>query len=279
VSGKTRLFELAQQIERTNMKTRTRLFAIAMLVAAAPAGFAQPVITCQPQNQTNIAGTIATFSVCATGAPPLSYQWRSYAGTTSFTNIPWGTGATLRLTNVQPTTRRFGVVVSDAGGSVTSVLASLNVPLSLTMQPTNSTADLGATATFTVLAAGTPAPRYQWRFEGQNLLNRTNAALYLRNLKLTDAVDYTVVVTNTAGAITSQVATLTVVTPTIIRTTGTNILLIIADDYGTDASSLYNTNAGVSLRALPTSIRCTIPACCSAMPTPIPPVRRRDRVV
>src|SRR5438132_7323948 len=92
--------------------TKTRLLAVAMSLATFTSVFGQPVITNQPQNQTNIAGTTATFTVGATGTPPLSFQWRSYANATTFTNIPWGTDAALQLTNVQPTSRKFGVVVS-----------------------------------------------------------------------------------------------------------------------------------------------------------------------
>ena len=35
-----------------------------------------PIITLQPQSQTNMAGTAANFSVMATGFTPLSYQWQ-----------------------------------------------------------------------------------------------------------------------------------------------------------------------------------------------------------
>lgn len=95
------------------------LLLLALNVGLAPV-VAQPVITSQPQNQTNFAGTTATFEVSVTGTEPLSYQWRSYvnAASSSYTNIPFGTEASLVLTNVQPTTRGFAVVVTDAGGAV-----------------------------------------------------------------------------------------------------------------------------------------------------------------
>src|SRR6185436_17828649 len=35
-----------------------------------------PTITTQPANQTLTAGQTATFSVVASGTPPLSYQWQ-----------------------------------------------------------------------------------------------------------------------------------------------------------------------------------------------------------
>src|SRR6185436_13353240 len=111
---------------------RARLCTVAMSLATFTQVFGQPIITLQPQNQTNIAGTTATFTIGATGAEPLSYQWRSYvAAGTSFTNLPFGTEATLVLINAQPTTRLFAVVVTDSGVpslSVTSSpLASLTV--------------------------------------------------------------------------------------------------------------------------------------------------------
>ena len=235
--------------------TRTGLFAVAMSLAGFIQVFGQPVITNQPQNQTNVAGTTAMFTVSATGAEPLSYQWRSHANTTTFTNIPFGTEATLMLTNVQPTGRRFAVVVTDSGGlsATSSPLATLTVllPPSLTASPSNQIAEVGDTVTFSALAAGTPPLFYQWLFQDGTLPNRTKTNLYLRTVQLTNAGAYKVVVTNVAGSATSQVATLTVVAPAITRTSGTNILLVIADDYGTDSLSLYNTNASASLPPTP----------------------------
>ena len=125
--------------------------------------WAQPVITNQPQSQSAVMGSNVTFSVGATGTPPLTYQWRSYANSTSFTNIPNATNATLLLTNVQPTNRRFGVVVSDGVelSATSSPLATLTVfvPPTITTHPTNQLAEPGSTATFRVVATGT-APTY-----------------------------------------------------------------------------------------------------------------------
>ena len=54
-----------------------------------------PTITAQPQSRTNYFGTLATFSVGATGTEPLSYQWLKGG-----TNLAAGTDALLTLTNV-----------------------------------------------------------------------------------------------------------------------------------------------------------------------------------
>jgi hypothetical protein len=79
---------------------KTNLLTILALHLGLAAVLAQPVITNQPQNQTAIAGATAMFTVGATSTEPLSYQWRSHDNSTTFTNIPFGTEATLTLTNV-----------------------------------------------------------------------------------------------------------------------------------------------------------------------------------
>jgi len=192
------------------MKTKSQLLRAGLVLGLIHGAWAQPIITNQPQNQTNLAGTTATFTVGATGVEPLSYQWRSYANVSSFTNIPFGTEATLVLTNVQPTTRQFGVVVTDSGGSSNSSLASLTVltPPSITVQPAVQIMTVGATASFAVTATGTATLAYQWRFNDADLADKTNRTFSLANVQLTNAGNYTVVVTNAFGSVTSQVAAL-----------------------------------------------------------------------
>ena len=191
------------------MKTKSHLLRAGLVFGLIHSAWAQPIITNQPQSQTNLAGTTATFTVGATGVEPLSYQWRSHANATSFTNLPFGTEATLVLSNVQPTTRLFAVVVSDSGGSVTSSpLASLTVlaPPAITVQPAVRILTVGATASFTVTATGTAPLAYQWRFNSVNLADKTNRTFSVTNAQLTNTGNYTVVVTNAYGSVTSRVA-------------------------------------------------------------------------
>ena len=80
----------------------------------------------------------------------------------------------------------------------------------ITTQPTNTTVTVGATATFSVSASGTPSLSYLWNFNGNNLLTATNPALVITNAQFTNAGTYFVVVTNTAGSATSSNAVLVV---------------------------------------------------------------------
>lgn len=82
-----------------------------------------PSITQQPLSQTNIVGSTVSFSVTATGTPPLAYQWEKDGA-----NLSGQTNASLTLTNVQlADAGQYRVVVSNAVGSVTSGEATLTV--------------------------------------------------------------------------------------------------------------------------------------------------------
>ncbi len=83
-----------------------------------------PSITTQPTSQAVIAGQTATFSVMASGAAPLTYQWNkngaaiSGATSTTYTTTP---------TSTSDSGLQFTVVVSNSVGSVTSNPATLTV--------------------------------------------------------------------------------------------------------------------------------------------------------
>lgn len=75
----------------------------------------------------------------------------------------------------------------------------------------------GENALFSVTATGTPPLAYHWRFNGAPLGGPNGDTLSLLNVLPTEAGDYSVIVSNVAGAVTSAVATLTVlVAPEII---------------------------------------------------------------
>ncbi len=80
----------------------------------------------------------------------------------------------------------------------------------ITTQPSSLTNIAGTTATFSVEATGTDALHYQWQFNTLERTDQTNAMLILTNVQTGNAGSYTVVITNVDGAVTSAVATLTV---------------------------------------------------------------------
>ncbi len=80
----------------------------------------------------------------------------------------------------------------------------------ITTQPTNKTASAGSATSFSVAAFGHPTPTYQWRKNGTNLLGAKNATLAISSPTLYDNGTYSVVVSNSAGSITSSNAVLTI---------------------------------------------------------------------
>src|SRR6266496_4181093 len=109
----------------------------------------------------------------------------------------------------------------------------------ITTQPSSLTNIAGTTATFSVEATGTEPLHYQWQFNTLERTDQTNAVLVLTNVQTGDAGSYTVVITNVDGAVTSAVATLTVlVSPRInfLRLSGKSAT-------SQDISHLYRSNS------------------------------------
>jgi hypothetical protein len=189
---------------------KTIAFVVGIFLAMLSHASAQPAIPGQPQSRTNVVGTTATFSVIATGSPPLCYQWvlNSLAN-----RLPGATNDTLILPNVQASNAgNYRVVITNDAGSILSAAARLTVvfPPVITNQPVSLTGFRGNPVTFRVGAGGTLPLGYQWYFNDTILPDQTNGSLTLPSVSDLDAGDYSVTVINPYGAATSRVARLTI---------------------------------------------------------------------
>jgi len=167
-----------------------------------------PTILVQPQSQTVEPGSNATFTVTASGATTLYYQWRFGGG-----ELSGATTSALAITNAQPVNAgSYTVVVTNAVGSVTSSPATLSVGSApvITSQPESQSVTVGMTVNFSVTSTGTSPLAYQWRFNGANLTGATASSLTLANVQTADAGSYSVVITNIAGSTGSADAVLAV---------------------------------------------------------------------
>jgi endonuclease/exonuclease/phosphatase family metal-dependent hydrolase len=169
-----------------------------------------PSITTQPQSQVVSPGSNVTFSVTADGTAPLAYQWL-FNGTNiiSGATTNFYTLASAQFTNAG----NYSVIVTNLYGSITSsnaVLTVTNLPPAITKQPQSQTVVIGQDAAFTVTAAGAAPLSYQWFLGGTNISGANTNAYTRSNVQTNDAGDYSVVITNVSGAVTSSVATLTV---------------------------------------------------------------------
>lgn len=174
----------------------------------------RPVIVGQPQSQTVTNGGDVTFTVHARSHYTLNYQWQKDG-----TNLSGATSSALSLQAVSTNAQGvYRAVVTNLYGSVSSAGASLTVDQtlfapSITSQPSNQSAPLGGTATFSVIASGTQPLTFQWQFNGVDILNQTNANLVLINIGAAEQGTYQAHVMNLAGSTNSQSANLTVVLP------------------------------------------------------------------
>jgi PKD repeat protein len=102
---------------------------------------------------------------------------------------------------------------TNLGARVAFSALTLTHAPSITNQPAGQIVWVGSNVTFTVGALGNPPLKYAWRLNGTPLNNKTNATLTIPNVQLTNAGNYSVVVTDLVGSVTSSNATLTVLLP------------------------------------------------------------------
>ena len=207
-----------------------------------------PAITTQPADQSVTQGQTATFLVKASGTS-LKYQWKKGG-----TDIPDATFSTYTTpaTSMGDSGAVFTVVVSNALGTVTSSSATLTVTAvvnapTITTQPAAQAAAPGQTASFSVVATGTEPLAYQWQKNGTNIDGATTNTYTTPATSIADigaALAYSVVVTNSAGTVTSNNASLAVLEAPAITVQPTAPSAITAGQTAT--FSVTATGTGVS---------------------------------
>jgi hypothetical protein len=102
---------------------------------------------------------------------------------------------------------------SGANGNIDRLLGGAPVPAppSLLFWPLDQTALSGETVLLDVLPTGNKPLSYQWLFNGANLSGETNEAVQLASVSTNQAGAYSVIITNSSGAVTSPPIALTVI--------------------------------------------------------------------
>ena len=86
----------------------------------------------------------------------------------------------------------------------------------ITTQPTNQTVAQNSPVTFSVTPSGSGPFTYQWQKNGVNISGATGSSLTISSAQVTDAGNYTVIISNSGGSTTSSTAVLTVTAPAVI---------------------------------------------------------------
>ena len=175
----------------------------------------------------NFSATGQTYSISGTISPSVggSGATVTLSGTANATTTANSSGSytfsSLANGTYTVTPSQAGYTFSPAsqnttvnGANVTGVNFSANgVPVAptITTQPANQAVVVGQMATFTVMAAGTAPLSYQWQKNGASLAGATASSYTTPATATTDnGSTFDVVVSNTAGTVTSNAATLTV---------------------------------------------------------------------
>jgi len=153
----------------------------------------------------------------AVGSGNLSYNW--------YLNDALIEGATDSVYSVQnatfANTGQYHVLLSNGASTVQSEKASVLVtpfvePPSIVIQPNDKRVNLGDASSMVVSAQGTAPLLFQWNFNGEPILGAIQSFYLIDSVTKSDAGHYTVTITNEAGSIESEPATLSLIIPLIL---------------------------------------------------------------
>ncbi|MBN1982527.1 MAG: immunoglobulin domain-containing protein [Chitinivibrionales bacterium] len=200
-----------------------------------------PKIITHPQDLMVIKGSLATFTITASGTD-LNYQWYNNGSLIIGAQEPMYQIAAAQKSD---SGRVFHCVVSNTAASVISSKAVLTVISKIVApqiikQPESITVTEGKQATFSVNVSGT-TPQFQWRENGKAIPGATNSYYLIaittmeNNGKL-----YSCHISNSAGSVTSKTAKLTVRKSNVPIITKEPVDVTVAEGKSAEFSVLVN---------------------------------------
>ena len=253
-----------------------------------------PIITSQPLPFSGGPGSTFTLSIANTGNTPISYQWY-YASATSTNALVDGPGVSgsstlsgtltnaLTIANAQDgDSGSYFIVIANAYGAATSSVSSVTIsenPILPSINRLNNQTNIaGTTATISPAVTGNPFPTLQWQLNGVNLTDgpggngetfsgSTTASLSIANLQYpADQGTYSLIASNTAGAVTNNMFLTVFVPPGItnqpVSVVATNTqaasFTVLAGGIPTPTYQWYFNNSPISLAANSTATSPTL---------------------
>lgn len=159
-------------------------------------------ITSQPATKWLNPGESVTFHVDAVSEQPLYYEWRKNGSVLPDTDSP-----IYSIANVQPSDEGiYSVDVYASSGNVSSDEAQLAfnaLPIIGGLLPFQKVV-VGGTIDLLAVVGGTPPFSYQWKRNGVAIPGATDAHLALSGVGPSQGGQYTLVISNPAGMVTSD---------------------------------------------------------------------------
>ncbi|MSU62580.1 MAG: hypothetical protein EXS31_09310 [Pedosphaera sp.] len=150
-----------------------------------------------------VATNSGAIDLVANKRYPITVEYVEDSGDPAVIQLLWSSASQGR--EIIPSSRLANCLIPDP-------------PPVITLQPGSRTHRAGAISAFSVVATGIEPLRYQWRFNDSNLAGETNSTLTLLDVQKIHQGAYSVVVSDSAGATTSNEAVLTVLArPTISK--------------------------------------------------------------
>jgi hypothetical protein len=181
-----------------------------------------PEISSQPSNASAYTGGTVTMRVMVKGAGH-NYQWKKNGK-----DISGETKNTLAITDlISEDAGEYSVSVTNSVGTITSRSARLRVITSntnpndqatsrpvITSHPVSVTLNDGGSTILSVKSSG-GGLLYQWMKNNKNIIGGNQSTYSVRNASADDVGDYTVVVYNSLGSVTSNIAKVAINAPEI----------------------------------------------------------------
>ncbi|MBC7995818.1 MAG: immunoglobulin domain-containing protein [Rhizobacter sp.] len=209
-------------------------------------GRLSPRIMQNPRNTTVDAGQPALLQAVAEGTQPITYRWSRNGQpiANSNTSVLW-----VFNTTAADDGSTFTVTATNAAGAITSSAARLNVtstPIapSIGTQPLSVTAVAGETASFAVVAQGSGPLAYHWLRNGAPIAGATQAVYQFTASQGDNAALFSVRVSNAVDSVTSQAATLTVVSAQSAPVITTQPSSVVASVGGSASFAVAATGSG-----------------------------------
>ncbi len=138
-----------------------------------------------------------------------------------------GDGTTIQRDNPVSVSGLSLASVFSGNASAHTLAMGLTLPPVITNQPASRTVLVGSNVVFSITATGFAPLGYQWYFNAAVISGATVTNFTLTGVTSANAGNYTVVVSNPGGCVTSSVAVLTVLERPIITTAPTNHVVAV----------------------------------------------------